>query len=166
MLAVKFCTSVAFRNFECYLRKFCKRVAKNELSCITSFSVTVTPGNGLMTAVVDGVNIQQWTTRQLMMLTSQGKQALGRVICILLYKLRVHNVLYYMYFNEFGQVMNASRQAYVRIDKSACWYCWSDLLLACFEGKCNFTFNVHLPTCICVPYILLKFYKSFAKKWL
>lgn len=166
MLAVKFCTSVAFRNFECYLRKFCKRVAKNKLSCITSFSVTVTPGNGLMTAVVDGVNIQQWTTRQLMMLTNQGKQALGRVICILLYKLRVHNVLYYMYFNEFGQMMNASRQAYVRIDKSACWYCWSDLLLACFEGKCNFTFNVHLPTCICVPYILLKFYKSFAKKWL
>lgn len=54
------------------------------------------------------------------MLTSQGKQALGRVICILLYKLRVHNVLYYMYFNEFGQIMNASRQAYVRIDKSAC----------------------------------------------
>lgn len=35
-------------------------------------------------------------------------------------KLRVHTVLYYMYFNEFGQMMNASRQAYVRIDKSAC----------------------------------------------
>lgn len=59
MLAMKFCTSVALMNFECYLRKFCKRVAKNEFSCISSFSVTVTPGNGLMTAVVDGVNIQQ-----------------------------------------------------------------------------------------------------------
>lgn len=46
-------------NFECYLSKFCKREAKNEFSCISSFSVTVTPGNGLMTAVVDGVNIQQ-----------------------------------------------------------------------------------------------------------
>lgn len=57
MLVVKFCTSVVFRNFECYLRKFCKRVVKNELLCIIFFSVIVIFGNGLMIVVVDGVNI-------------------------------------------------------------------------------------------------------------
>lgn len=57
MLVMKFCMSVVFMNFECYLRKFCKRVVKNEFLCIFFFSVIVIFGNGLMIVVVDGVNI-------------------------------------------------------------------------------------------------------------
>lgn len=57
MLVMKFCTSVVLMNFECYLRKFCKREVKNEFLCIFFFSVIVIFGNGLMIVVVDGVNI-------------------------------------------------------------------------------------------------------------
>lgn len=129
---------------------------------ISSFSVTVTPGNGLMTAAADGVNIQQWITRQLTMLTRQGKRALGRVISRTVTSEFILSGITGILKHLAKWWMHQDK--HVRIDKSACWYCWSDPYLSRFKEKCNFTLNVHLPWCIPVPCtcMLLKFYKSIA----
>lgn len=53
------------------------------------------------------------------MLTNQKKQILNKNIYNTTpNKLKIHTILYYIYFNKFNQIINTSKQTYIKINKS------------------------------------------------